>query len=186
MNFDECLSDDETAALLAIVTGPRAWTSAKKLRRRFGEATIKDLEEKGWLEPWLLDSQGRPLVRESVTLSPWGAYTLGVEIEERVGSEIPYWIESGKASGPIWNTPQRNTVLLEFAERVPDPSPGPEFLADLHTGELTSNLALAALLLRVPVRLDPRLRKLSATVRRRTRKKDRRQGIGRSAEASAD
>lgn len=151
--------EEEQLVLVTILRSRRAWVSG------LDGLLVDRLEEAGMVIRWATDIGGHDLEGGPyVTLTPWGAEQLGVELRERhcvrwvhepdhherVLIEEPHWVKAG--------LPQRSFVLprqaqqcgLEYPELVPDPSPGPEYLVDEEGTEVT-------LLGGYKVKIDPRL-----------------------------
>jgi hypothetical protein len=170
----DSLTDQQQQLLKAIIGGRRAWTPEGSLIRRFGMETLESLKALGWLACWSVDSFGRPLSYASWTLTGWAAEQLRVEIDERVypsGVEVPYWVELGKANGPIKMQAQPKTTRIPFPDRVPDNSKSTrDYVADFMTREKTRKQSEAARLLNSPVEIDPRLAKRPAKRARRRAK----------------
>ncbi len=121
-----------------------------------------------------------------IVLTPWGAWTAKVAIRERWivkevetkdgpetrAFEVPCWVERPiddrgdplPVAGPSYQPRHKNECRLPFPEQVVDPKAGPEYLADVESGETTRTEAKAVLLFAgsgrpgVPIAIDPRLR----------------------------
>jgi hypothetical protein len=152
--------------LRAILQGRAAWSSDASLRREHGEGALSALHAEGWIAPWTIDLAGRPVRPRCWTLTSWAAAEIGVELDERPcppgeDAGVPYWVESGDASGPFLCRTVPGQVRIRFPERVPDPRPAPgvEYLVDVESGATTEDPELAAKVLGVPARIDPRLGK---------------------------
>lgn len=130
------LSDAGRAALQAIIGGEEAWIGEELL---IGSGHIPDimgaLADLGWTERWAWSGGA------AWTLTPWGAWAMGVEVQERIEvrgvelRETPRWVEVGKVPPPI-RLP-RNAVegRLPWPEEVADERTEPEALIDEASGE---------------------------------------------------
>jgi hypothetical protein len=141
------LTVDQWAALEAIVEGEEAWSSVTALELSgvagdtIAELLALDLAAR-W-EPLV----GPGLKEDLVTLSEWGAYILGVEIDERMevedGAEleVPFWVMEGKGSDCVVLPKHARGCRLPFPELVadpvsqPDPMMAPKYLLDTWSGE---------------------------------------------------
>lgn len=171
------LTPEEHRAL-RLVAGRRhrAWIATDRLARRgIAAGTLAALEAAGWLAHWSHDRTGKALRRDYWTLTPIAAFRLEVELDVRLEPrgedavvEVPYWIERGGDLAPNRVPSVKCEFRLEFPDRLPDPKhSAEEYLADLETGETTTDPAAAARLLGAPVRRDPRPARRPAPKRRR-------------------
>lgn len=124
--------DESRAAVLdAIIHAHEAWTERAPLEGEHG-AALDDLAADGMVEDW-----DRP-DGVMVTLSPFGAWSLGVKLAERGSQCTPYWREMPHGT---WFLPEsyprhEREVGLEFAANVEAPADEePEFLLDEYSGE---------------------------------------------------
>jgi hypothetical protein len=157
----EELSDDQRAALAAIVGGRFAWTPVVEMA---GSAdTLATLVTLGLAARWT----ARGI--DAVTLTPWGAWVMNVEIIERVrivGDELeedPVWADR-PAVPPRLRLPRRaHEVRFPWMETFPDPLPGPEeYLIDEASGkplELFAKLFDGEWIGGVKVKIDRRIRR---------------------------
>lgn len=139
------LTTEQAALLAAIVGWPRAWASVAELAAagHAGE-TLEELVALDLVEHW-----GRPHVGELpedlVTLTPWGMAVCRVRIDERFEwletedggkalAETPHYAELGAPEWPIHLPQAGREHPLPFPERVVDPGPRPEDLADVDDG----------------------------------------------------
>ncbi len=161
------LTDGQRAACAAIIGAPEAWSRLEDLADH-AEALV-ELLALGLVVLW--ERPDYP----AVTLTPWGAFVLGVEIDEewrdgveereeqpldrplvrvhlteRVKVETPVWVRAGQADHPV-RLPRHARIgsTLVRPELVPDERPGPEYLTD-DAGQPVTVLG-------VPVRIDRRL-----------------------------
>ncbi len=124
------LSDDQRAVLASIVAGKLAWTLITETTE-----AITSLVGLGLVERWT----ARGI--DAVTLTPWGAWIMGVEIIERVkivGDEIeedPVWVEKPAAPRQLRLPRRQHEVRFPWMEVFEDPLPGPEFLVDEESGK---------------------------------------------------
>ena len=143
------LTDPHRALLDAIVAAPLAWTLISRFSSPDAEFAINQLEELDLVVRWSLPAG------DVVTLTPWGAYVLRVEIDERFATvegftvEVPSWVLEGKADGPIVLPRYPREVRMPFPDRVPDRRPAPEVLTD-ETGKPVELFGMA-----IPI--DPRM-----------------------------
>lgn len=127
----------ELAALKVIVEGrvprrPRvtthreAWRTPDQLRESgVAEETVDELLRRK-LVVWWTTPQGTLL-----TLTSWGAFVAQVEMDEKVvidfeagvELEVPFWVESGKASTCVVLPDRARMYRLPFPELVPDHRP---------------------------------------------------------------
>jgi hypothetical protein len=78
----------------AIIKGPRAWTSAGQLAKRFGAAAINQYKRAGLITCWDHDRAGRKLRAPAWTLTDKGAHAYGVKVTEvpnANGLGVPFW-----------------------------------------------------------------------------------------------
>lgn len=159
MGNDLGLRDEDRAALETIVKCRRAWLAG------LAEPIMRRLIEAGFAVLWDRDAHGRLLVGGPyITLTPWGAERLGVELRERhyirwerhethserLFIEELYWARVGIPQRPFVLPPQARQSRLDYPDLVPAPVPGPEYLTD-EDGE-------PILLFRgYKARIDPRL-----------------------------
>lgn len=142
----DSLNDNETAALRTVCRGfpskssppgvpGLAWSPLGHLKNAGHHPdTIAALVRSGWLVTWDLQEGTQ------VTLTPWAADQLGVELEEFGLEELPGWqkVEPGRTPRPIrlpWE-PKRRTLFDLRLVRDPRPAPGQEedVLLDPSTG----------------------------------------------------
>ena len=137
------LSAEQAAACGAVVGAPQAWCRADELAEAHGAEVVAGLAAAGVLVAW-----DRPDYL-AVTLSPWGAWLLGVEIDEvwrpeteereernearpiapaevwteRVLVEMPVWRPAGHEERPIV-LPRHMRIgrSIPVPARVPDPA----------------------------------------------------------------
>lgn len=139
MGSDFGLGEDEVAVLGRIVGGRRAWVAG------IVGSVMERLVEVGFIVQWERDAHGRELKGGPyITLTPWGAERLGVELRERhyvrwerhethnerFFVEELYWAWVGIPQRPFVFPHQARQSSLEYPELVPDPAPGPEYLTD--------------------------------------------------------
>jgi hypothetical protein len=161
------LAPRQAAIVHSIVTAPLAWSSLAVLRRRGHRAnSIKALEGAGWIERWARARDGRALNRVCCTLSPWAADRLGLEIVEEGPNHRPRWARRGEDREPERIERQTRTVSLRLPGFVADGRP--EYLADVITGEVTTDEAAAEKILGVPVRRERRKRPRGRPAGKRT------------------
>lgn len=109
-----------------IVAGDLAWSMVRDLEGRGHDAeALFEAIALGVVTLW-------PLPRgQAVTLTPWGAAVLKVEIHERVYQrrkelhEDPYWAEAGTEPKPLRIPNRPGEVPLTWPELVEDPTPNP-------------------------------------------------------------
>lgn len=120
---------------------------------------------------WEQDKLGRPLTQR-VTLTPFGAWLLGVHILERttiVGEELeetPYWAELDREPAPLHLPKRRHEVRWPWMDELPDPDAvdpvhGPEFLVDEVSGkeiELFTQLFDGREVAGIKIKIDPKLK----------------------------
>jgi hypothetical protein len=171
------LPPGQRLAVTAIVSGRWAWTRDADLRRRDVSAEdLEQLERSGWLHRWEL-----PKCR-AWTLSPWAAAVVERELVERAREPEPEGRDRRRRKAIFWDDiradrpaervyPMARTVALEHADWIPDPRPGPDYVADLETGETTQNERGAAKILGAPVLVDRRAAKRTPATKRRKRTK---------------
>jgi len=132
----------EGAILAAIVTAPRAWVRVAAL----GDTeTVLTLVGDGLLDLWELDEG---MGGYAVTLSPWTAESLGLELAEYGSLETPRWVEKG------------TFVPLIRIRRFPGETdmPHPELVPDCLPPEiLLSEEGEPVILWRQTIPIDPRI-----------------------------
>jgi hypothetical protein len=128
----EC-TGPERAVLAAIVGAPRAWAGSSGL----DETAVAALVAAGVVEPWAEDRRGRAIAGGPyLTLTPWGAWALGVELVEHLvvadgeAEEVPRWQAVGRDPRPVRLPRRACEYRLAAPELVPDPRPGPEQAVD--------------------------------------------------------
>jgi hypothetical protein len=170
------LTAEQRALLDAIVRGgpdPRrafAWTEAVYLWETGHEpGTFDELVGAGLVVAWDLSG----LLR--YTLTPYGAWLMGVHILERttiVGEELsedPYWAEVTKEPPPLHLPKRRHEIRWPWMDEVPDPNAddpvhGPEhleYLVDEVSGkevELFTQLFDGTRVQGIKIRIDPKLK----------------------------
>lgn len=112
----------EGAILAAIVTAPRAWVRISTFGID-GVETVFALIIDGLLDVWPLDDG------PAVTLSPWTAEALDVELAEFGSLETPRWVERGKYVPPVRIRKFPGEIDMPSPELVADCLP-PEILLD--------------------------------------------------------
>jgi len=148
------------AALDAVVVQPWAWTSlALLVAQGHDPGVLGGLIDEGWLRRWELPDD------VVVTLSPWCARKFWLEIVELGLAERPRWgrraitqrmLARGVTGPPVYLPSyarlqteaemvviQKYELELKLPELVVDPAPGPEYLAELGTGEVTKDASKA-------------------------------------------
>lgn len=138
----------EGAILAAIVTAPRAWVRINALGD--GDVVLR-LVLAGILDVWPLEDG------DAVTLTPWAAASLNVELGEFGSLETPRWVEVGTyVPLPRVERFPRETDM-PHPELVPDPLL-PEVLLD-EDGE-------PVILWNEPIRIDSRIPPASKGLRK--------------------
>lgn len=146
------LGEAEAAALRLVVLGRRAWTSDAAMGRAgHAAATLAGLSEGDWpwLRPWIPPAEWDVPDTPGWTLSERAAELIRVEIGEQTEmhhgqvEEVPVWRHAGHAARPVRVPRYGREVDLWMAAHVADPAPGPEYLADLETGEVTRDAGKA-------------------------------------------
>lgn len=100
------------------------------------------------------DPRGGRLKSGQATLTPWGAWVLGFELDERGPDEIPFWVEERSELTPIREASPTQTFCLVHPQLVMDPAPGPLEQLILEAAEHHES----AWLLGVEVKIDPKLK----------------------------
>jgi hypothetical protein len=133
MRTDFEWTDGQRAVLASIIHAPRAWTPAAGL----DGSAVADLVALGVVAPWSEDRKGRAIAGGPyLTLTPWGAALLGVEVAERWeleggnAEEVPHWAPAGLPERPVRLPRRACEYRLAAPESVPDPRPGPEQAVD--------------------------------------------------------
>lgn len=158
------MTEAEDAVLAAIVGAPEAWSEAGPVEDQW-PGVLGALEMAGLVEFWV-----RPDYL-AVTLTPFAAFVLGVEVRERwvlscedtgadqhppsrhferVGFETPVWRTCSEPQRPLRLPRRAHEVPLRFPERVVDAASLPDVLMDPMTGEEVRIFGR-------PVPIDPRL-----------------------------
>src|SRR5437764_211669 len=80
--------------------GRGVWKTARALARLgIGAGTLHALEAGGAAVRWTRDRRGKPFHVTYWTLTPWGADSLGLGVDEDENG-VPRWV-AGEAAGPI-------------------------------------------------------------------------------------
>jgi len=129
----EALTADQARALDVIVLAAEAWTTIAALALEdVADATLAELVGLELVERWDPPLAGPGMREELATLTPWGAYVLGVEIDERMtvedgdAIEVPFWVMRGKGSDCVVLPKHARECCLPFPELVPDRESEPE------------------------------------------------------------
>ncbi len=133
-----------------IIKGPRAWTSAGQLAKRYGAAAINQYKRAGLIECWQYDRSGRRLRAPAWTLTDKGAHAYGVRVVETpsaTGVGIPYW-----SSGEDEPGQRRKGLRLATPRPIPEARPSAVKGAVVVDGEGKPLVVLG-----VHARVDPRL-----------------------------
>jgi hypothetical protein len=133
----------------AIIRGPRAWTSAGQLAKRFGAAAINQCKRAGLIECWMYDRAGRKLRAPAWTLTDKGAHAYGVRVTEvpnATGLGVPFW-----ASGLDEHGRRKRGVRMATPRMIP------EAKAACKGAVVVDEEGKPLVVLGAPVRLDPRL-----------------------------
>lgn len=144
------MTEAEAAALDAVSRGRWAWVAQVYLAASGHDpATLTGLIEKGLLVPWdtppdpaCLASPAAPPCGLVLTLTPYGAERLGVEVVEAGPAERPRWErirydERGRRTdrGKPAIRAFRYESRLRLPELIPDTAPGPEYYVDEESGK---------------------------------------------------
>jgi hypothetical protein len=135
------LTPDELAVLEAIVAGSWAWVAQIGLVAAGHEPeTIARVTARGLVEPWDVPAdpdldrmRHPPPVGLTLTLTPWGAEILNVEIVEVGEVDRPKWF---KRPVEIRRPNKMVCYMLRLPKRAEEIIAGPEYLRDEESGEI--------------------------------------------------
>jgi hypothetical protein len=135
------LAPDELAVLEAIVAGQWAWIAQIGLVAAGHEPeTIARVTARGLVEPWevpedpALDRMRHPPpVGLTLTLTPWGAAQMNVEIVEVGEVDRPKWV---KRPYDLRRPNKMVCYMLRLPKRAEEIIAGPEYLRDEESGEI--------------------------------------------------
>jgi hypothetical protein len=141
----------------AIIRGPRAWTSAGQLAKRFGAAAINQYKRAGLIECWMYDRAGRKLRAPAWTLTDKGAHAYGVRVTEvpnANGLGVPFW-----SAGLDENGRRKKGIRLCTPKIIPERAVACKGAVVVVDGE-------PLVVLGAEVRLDPKLGKAGSVHKR--------------------